>query len=436
MNSLASDEPRDSTGDEGGREVGRTRHRLDGAAEACAAWRASGHPPLERFLAAWASARPAMGARDRRFLAHVLFRVAREAEALRAGAHPRPPRAADDPLVLVAGALAIAEEEEPTPAREAVRIVLDGILLAPPERPWGRLPGDWQEALARLHGRVEAEVLARSLNRPAGTYDLRTNSARLGRDEAFGILAGDGVPVEPTPSSPHGSRVAAGRDVRAHRLYREGLLEIQDESSQLVALLAAPPGAGRVLDYCAGTGGKTLALATALGDGGRVDAHDPDPARLAELHRRARRARIPPDRLRVTDAPPPDGEAYDVVLVDAPCSGSGTLRRAPHLLWRSLDLEAEGARQRAILDRAARFVRPGGLLVYATCSVFAEENAAVAEDLTGGGTLWRPLDPRARLEEAGVRNPGSLVHHGVLRLLPHRHGTDGMEARAWVRTDG
>jgi 16S rRNA (cytosine967-C5)-methyltransferase len=436
VNSLASGGPKEPPGGEGKRTERRIRRRLDGAAEACAAWRALGHPPLERFLSAWTVDRAAMGAQDRRFLARVLFRVAREQEALLRGAHPRAPRLPDDPLVLAAGAFGMLEAEEPTIPAATLRAVLEGILEALPDRPWGRLPDAWREALVRAHGAGEAEALARVLNRPAGHYDLRVNRARLARDQALAILAGDGFPAEPVPHAPDGLRLPAGRDVRSHPLYRRGLVEIQDESSQLVALLAVPSEGGRVLDFCAGAGGKTLALAASLGRRGRLTAYDPDRARLAELRRRVRRAGIPPGRVRIVDAPPSEDESYDVVLVDAPCSGSGTLRRAPHLLWRPLDLEGEAVRQRAILRRAAAHVRPGGLLVYATCSVFAEENEGVSDAWGRESAGWRACDLRGRLEEQGVRHPEILVFRGALRLLPHRHGTDGMEARAWIRTDG
>jgi 16S rRNA (cytosine967-C5)-methyltransferase len=326
------------------------------------------------------------------------------------------------------------EEQAPSPVPSAVRAALAGILAEPPVRPWGGLPADWADALRRSFGPREVSDLVRVLNRPAESCDLRVNTARLAREEARAILAGEGVPVTPTRHAPDGLRLEAGRDVRRHRLYREGLLEIQDESSQLVALLALPPQGGTVLDFCAGAGGKTLALAAALRGHGRIDAYEIDSLRRAELRRRLARAGVRPGVVHVLASSPAGGELYDVVLVDAPCSGSGTLRRAPHLLWRPLDLAAEAQRQRAILARAAGFVRPGGRLVYATCSVFDEENRAVAASLTVDDGHWRPGDPRERLEEAGVKDAAALVAGGVLRLLPHRHGTDGMEACLWVRT--
>lgn len=428
-NSLAGGEPH-AVPEGKGRDLARLRHRLEGAGEAFAAWRTSGHPPLERFLAAWTASRPWMGAQDRRFLRRVLFRAAREAAVLCTGVRPRPPHSADDPLVLVAAALWMEEEQAPSPVRTA----LAEVLAEPPARPWGGLPADWADALARSFGPREVCDLVRVLNRPAESCDLRVNTARLAREEALAILAGEGVPVAPTCHAPDGLRLEAGRDVRRHRLYREGLLEIQDESSQLVALLALPPPGGTVLDFCAGAGGKTLALAAALRGRGRIDAYEIDSARRAELRRRLARAGVRSGAVRVLASPPADGPFYDVVLVDAPCSGSGTLRRAPHLLWRPLDLAAEAQRQRAILARAAGFVRPGGRLVYATCSLFDEENRAVAASLTADDGPWSPDDPRTRLEEAGVKDVATLVAGGRLRLLPHRHGTDGMEACLWIRT--
>jgi len=156
--------------------------------------------------------------------------------------------------------------------------------------------------------------------------------------------------------------------------FRRGAFEVQDLGSQLILAAVVPATGGHWLDACAGAGGKTLQLAALLGPAGRVDVHDVRPAALAELGRRAERAGLA-DRLRRM---PAEGPAYDGVLIDAPCSGSGTWRRAPHLKWTTqpADLRRQAQRQAALLAQFARQVRPGGRLIYATCSLCAVENEA------------------------------------------------------------
>lgn len=412
----------------------RHRHRLLRASVAFRDWCLSGHPPLERFLVAWTRRRPEMGARDRRFLARILYRVARERVALLTGSHPRPAYASADPLVLVAGACWMEEDESPTEEGPLIRAAVEEVLEAPPDRPWGRLPSEWIAAFGRRFPPSDAEEVMRVLNRPASTYDLRVNVARLGVEEARRLLLETGVQAVATPHAPWGLRLSAGVDIRSHHLYRTGQIEIQDESSQVTSLLALPPPRGRVLDYCAGAGGKTLAIASALGrGGGRIGVHDVDPRRLDELERRGRRAGWSFGLVTRGALTSEDEGSYDVVLVDAPCSGSGTLRRAPHLLWRPLDLEQRANRARDILRRAAAYVKPGGVLVYVTCSLFAEEGMRVAEIFEREGRgRWLALDPTPRLEEGGVRGVEALVRDQVVTFLPHRQGTDGMEARVWL----
>jgi 16S rRNA (cytosine967-C5)-methyltransferase len=208
-----------------------------------------------------------------------------------------------------------------------------------------------------------------------------------------------------------------------------------DEGSQLVAEVTAPPPRGRVLDACAGAGGNTLALAARLGGRGRVLALDVDARRPAELRRRARRAgasnvttrrirdgRLPPE---VDSAGGPRG--FDRVLVDAPCSGLGTLRRNPEARWRlsERELDAFPARQLELLATHAPRVAPGGRLIYATCSVLPSENDAVVEAFLGEHTDFAPV----ALKELLGRTRAETLGDGTwLRLLPQVHGTDGFTA--------
>jgi 16S rRNA (cytosine967-C5)-methyltransferase len=225
-----------------------------------------------------------------------------------------------------------------------------------------------------------------------------------------------GWPVRPAPPLPTALEILAEADLTATTAYQEGLFEIQDLGSQLV-LGGAPisPG-GCWLDACAGAGGKTLQLAALLGPGGRVDAYDIRPEALAELRERARRGRF--NNIRVLDRIP-GGSAYDGVVVDAPCSGSGTWRRAPHLKWCTTpaDITAQAARQRQLLGQFCRQVRQGGMLIYATCSLSRVENSDVVNTFLAGHPEFSA--------PAAVQTFGCPQDGAGLTILPAIHDTDG-----------
>ena len=234
-------------------------------------------------------------------------------------------------------------------------------------------------------------------------------------DAVAAEFASKGWRVQPSALLPSAWRVRDEADVTQSAAYTGGSVEIQDLGSQLVLESVGPAPGGRWLDACAGAGGKSLQLARLLGAAGRVEAHDIRPAALAELHRRAARAGI---RNVHTTARPSLGD-YDGVLVDAPCSGSGTWRRAPHLKWATTPrLIAERAElQQTLLARFAGGVRPGGLLVYATCSLCRQENTAVVSAFLASHADFAPA-PFARTFEF---EPGPAG----LTILPARHDTDG-----------
>lgn len=210
-------------------------------------------------------------------------------------------------------------------------------------------------------------------------------------------------------------QLAGDVDITRTRAWEHGLVEVQDLGSQIV-LESSPAAAGeRWLDACAGAGGKTLQLARMTGVSGQVDAHDIRPAALAELRIRAARARL----RNVITVERPDSAGYDGVLVDAPCSGSGTWRRAPHLKWTTTpeQIEAAAARQRELLARFSAHVRPGGRLVYATCSLSDREN---------GGVIASFLSDHADFHvERPARDFGYAAESGGLAIRPARHDTDG-----------
>ncbi|MDQ6627990.1 MAG: RsmB/NOP family class I SAM-dependent RNA methyltransferase [Pseudomonadota bacterium] len=279
-----------------------------------------------------------------------------------------------------------------------------------------------------------------SINLPA-PLDLRVNVARAGRDDLIDRLRNDGIDAVPTPYSPIGIRVAGKPSLQKHAVVTEGLVEVQDEGSQLLALMTGARRGEMVADFCAGSGGKTLALGAQMRNSGRLYAFDVSGHRLAGLKPRLARSGLSnvypvqiaherDDRIKRLAG------KLDRVLVDAPCTGLGTLRRNPDLKWRQTPetLAASAVKQRAILAAAAGLVKPGGRLVYATCSPLVEEDEAVADDfeaLHGDGFVR--LAAAELLQRAQVTDAASLTDGNALRLWTHRHGTDAFYAVAWER---
>ena len=278
---------------------------------------------------------------------------------------------------------------------------------------------DWlAEHLARELG-AEADTLCAHLNVPA-PITLRVNALRTTRDTLAARLVEEGLTVRPGLYSPLALHVE-GPEGRRPNLYglraqQEGLFEVQDEGSQLLGLLVEARPGDSVLDLCAGAGGKTLQLGAAMEDRGRLLAYDPDAERLDRLLQRAARAGL--RRLELLRAVPDSALQVDRVLVDAPCSELGTLRRGPDLrfrlgpdvLVRWLPVQAE------LLQRAGACVRPGGRLVYATCTVSRAENEAQVEAFLAAHPDFHPVRP-AWLDP-------TLVQGDFLHCAPHRHGTD------------
>jgi 16S rRNA (cytosine967-C5)-methyltransferase len=298
----------------------------------------------------------------------------------------------------------------------------------------------WAEAELRraLGDRFRPEMTA--LIDPA-PLDLRVNALKGERDAVLERLRADGLEAEPTRLSPIGIRLQGRPSIMAHPLYREGVIEIQDEGSQLVGLLVdARPGQS-VMDFCAGAGGKTLAIAAAMENKGRLIASDVLDGRLLRARERFRRAGVHNVQTRAFA-----GEndpwikrhkaSFDRVLVDAPCGGTGTWRRNPDMRWRPLGpgLSELVPLQARLLASAARLVKPGGRLIYATCSLLNPEN----EDQAASFLAAHPDFSLIPLPEAwedtieplgGPKAPSAPY----LRLTPARDGTDGFFAAIFER---
>jgi len=280
-------------------------------------------------------------------------------------------------------------------------------------------------------GRDEAESLMRALNeRPPLT--LRANRLRITREELGRRLAeGDGLAWRPTPLAPEGLIVEPGGSPGEWRAFAEGGFVVQDEASMLIARMLAPEPGSTVADVCAAPGTKTTHLAELMDNRGRILAFDREPARLARVGESA--ARLGISIIETRDGPveslaPRFAGECDGVLVDAPCSNLGVLRRNPEVKWRRKpsDLAPASRRQSEILNAAAAMVRPGGQLVYATCSLEPEENDDVARAFLAARPEFR-LDPPDTF-------PLPLQPGGWLRCLPHRHGTDGFSAIRFRRS--
>jgi 16S rRNA (cytosine967-C5)-methyltransferase len=341
-------------------------------------------------------------------------------------------------------ALCSGERFAPEPLSDAERGRLEGAGLdGAPAPVAGDFP-DWIEpSLQRLFGdALVPEMQALATRAP---LDLRANTLKVAsREEAHDALPHLGA-VE-TPLSPLGLRIAPGEDGRGPAVQSEpefikGWVEIQDEGSQLAALISAVKPGEQVVDLCAGGGGKTLALAAMMGNQGQIYATDSDARRLAPIHDRlaragARNVQVRTPRARADAVLDLDGR-IDCVLVDAPCTGIGTWRRNPDAKWRlrpgSLDVRRK--EQAAVLDRAAALAKPGGRIVYITCSILPEENddalSAFLEEHQG----FAPLPPGAILEAAGLGFLKDAVRptaHGV-QMTPLKTGTDGFYVAVLVR---
>jgi 16S rRNA (cytosine967-C5)-methyltransferase len=325
----------------------------------------------------------------------------------------------------------------PTPLTAAERQALEtGTLANAPPHIAGDFP-EWLDLpLARVFGDARAEEGAALARR--APLDLRVNTLKAERDKVLDELAH--LQAQPTPWSPVGVRITLAADakspaIQAEPVHLKGMVEVQDEGSQLSALFAGAAPGMQVVDLCAGAGGKTLALAAAMENHGQIYATDLDKRRLAPIHARLERAGVRNVQVRT---PRPDADvladltgAADLVLIDAPCTGCGTWRRNPDAKWRMRPgaLVERTKEQAAVLDRAAALVKPGGRLAYVTCSLLAEENGDQVRAFLArapGFALVPPTEVAAVLgDRAADFTRAALVSDEGLLMTPRRTGTDG-----------
>ena len=295
---------------------------------------------------------------------------------------------------------------------------------------------DWVIEKLRAGGYSDEALLAlaRSLQRPA-PLDLRVNLSKTSREDALAVLTSSGVEGAAMSYSPAGIRLKEKPALSRHSLYVEGAIEVQDEGSQLLCYLLGPKRGEMVVDFCAGAGGKTLGLGMLMRSTGRLYAFDISTSRLTKLKPRLARSglsNVHPQHID-SERDPRIGRLVgkiDRVLIDAPCSGMGTLRRNPDLKWRqtAAGVDELAAKQTRILESAARLLKPGGQLVYATCSILAEENERVVEDFLSRHPEFKLVPAVAELVRRDIALPENADAGPYLKLAPDSHQTDGFFA--------
>lgn len=419
---------------------------------------AAAERPADGVVAAFFRARRYVGSKDRHDIAERVYAVLRHRARLGWWLdrlqHADEPRARTIAELMLGEGLAQGEVAArfdgsrygPEPLTEPEGALVAALGSGPldhpdmPERVRGECP-DWAAGAFAALGADDFVFELAALLRPA-PFDLRVNEMKGKRHRVAESLRRSGIVVEPTPLSPVGLRVAGRPPLAGHRLVRDGVVEVQDEGAQLAALLVDARPGQQVVDFCAGAGGKALALGARMAGKGRVVACDVSEARLARAKERLHRSGLDNIETRLL-ASERDGwirrqkGKFDRVLVDAPCSGSGTWRRHPDARWRPVHLEALTDLQGRILNSASRLVAPGGRLIYVTCSLLPAENEErVTAFLADHGEFQSVPVADIWREAIGGDCPMWGPPAPYLQLTPARHGTDGFFIAVLRRTGG
>ncbi len=296
----------------------------------------------------------------------------------------------------------------------------------------------WNKMNAQ-YGEEQALTICRSMFDQA-SLDLRVNTIKASREDVLSRMQAENTVkdnvITATSYSPVGIRMAARLNIGKHILFTEGKIEVQDEGSQLLSYLVAPKRGQMVADFCAGAGGKSLAIGALMKNTGRIYAFDVSEKRLHNLGQRLKRSGLSNLHAQVISSENDPklkrlNGKFDRVLVDAPCSGLGTLRRNPDLKWRQTeqDVQELNAKQTSILARAAKLTKAGGRLIYATCSLLRDENEAIAEAFLQAHPDFKLIPANEILAQQNI----ALDTGEYLKLLPHLHGTDGFFAAVFEK---
>lgn len=402
--------------------------------------------PADAQLSAFFRNYPNFGARDRSFIAEAVYGVLRRLRSLQTLAAPATPRRLLLAWLARHGGRNMREFEA-----LAERALLDKAELEWLRGLKGAQLNEQSEAIRldlpdwlyeRLHAQYGEHLptLMSSLN-SAAPLDLRVNPLKAARDEVLARFESEGIAAAATPHSPLGLRLQGKPALQKHPLFLDGSVEVQDEGSQLLGLILAPKRGEMVCDFCAGAGGKTLLLGALMRNSGRLYAFDTSEKRLAKMKPRLIRSGLQNVQALLI-AHERDAKVkrlagkFDRVLVDAPCSGLGTLRRNPDLKWRQTpeSVSELTQKQAGILAAAARLVKNGGRLVYATCSLLVEENEDIVSAFLAEHPEFSLLPAAALLSEQHVDLVMDVNPRGdYLRLDTARHGTDGFFAAVMQR---
>lgn len=414
-------------------------------------WRADRRAPVDSLMATYFKSRRYIGSKDRGAISDLLYFVLRHGGTLEWHIE-QCDRAVNPRRVVMVGLLFFGEKPlsrekiieqfnglqySPAPLNDAEHVILsrcEGREFTPPSMPQAARLNypDWMEGRLKDAFGDQLEAAMTALNSQA-PIDLRCNTLKC-KDRGDLILAldKDGYFAAPTPHSPLGVRLKKRLPAFNTQAFKDGKYEMQDEGSQIVALLCAAKPGQKVIDFCAGAGGKTLAIAATMQNKGRLLAFDVAAHRLEQMPKRLARAGVHNVQSHVLrDERDPFLKRHvgsaDWVVVDAPCSGSGTWRRNPDLKWRFTleDLQEIKALQARILNSAQRLVKPGGKLIYITCSIFPDENFHQVKQFLGNNPSFR-VDAPAKLWQKHTHQ-----FEGVgpaLVLSPHQDGTDGFFA--------
>lgn len=389
---------------------------------------------LKRFFREHAK----LGVRDRALIAETVYAVLRHRRAIESIATDGVPRKMA--LLALTRFQGISARELMTILKKSESTWLGEAKSHPAANPpigiASELP-DW--VIARLKvfmSDKEIVALGRSMMNPA-PLDLRVNTAKGKRDAVMGQLQKGGIVCAATPYSPIGIRLESKVSLSQHAAFLEGFVEVQDEGSQLLGLLMEAKRSEMVVDFCAGAGGKSLLLGAVMASTGRVYAFDVSEKRLTNLGPRLKRSglsNITPQKIDTENDARIKRLAgkIDRVLVDAPCTGLGTLRRNPDLKWRQTDqgVKELNVKQTAILKSASRLVKPGGRLVYATCSFLPDENEHIVTEFLTSHPDFKLVPASAVVArlKLPIKDMGEYF-----RLSPQQHGTDGFFAAVMER---
>ncbi len=394
--------------------------------------------PADVLMKLFFKSNPKLGMRDRGLIAEGIYYALRRYSTLQAAMRPVHPARAPRLAALAALArqhgfeavspAAIGPEEKP------LKNVLAFKIEEAPAHVQAELP-KWLFDLIEAQYE-DAKILCRAMMEGA-PLDLRVNLLKANRDEVLEKIRARGVEAHRTPYSPDGIRLPTKPGLTRWSVYQDGEVDVQDEGSQLIARLLAPRRREMICDFCAGAGGKTLALGALMRSTGSLYAFDVNGRRLAGMAPRMRRAgltNVHPIEIRSEQDPRVKRlrGKFDRVLVDAPCTGTGTLRRNPDLKWRLSpeELERINEIQKNVLESAAALVKIGGRLVYATCSLLKRENQDVVEAFLAAHSEWHLVPAKAVFAQQGIAFDESQWTRfgGYMQLLPHVNDTDGFFA--------